>query len=170
MAEADRAGAHRYLLSLGSNMRAAQIGGPREVIGAAVAALEVETLRLLARSPILGSEPIGPSRRRYANAAVVVETAWGPPELLDLLHRIERAFGRRRTGQRWRARPLDIDIVLWSGGIWVSEDLAIPHPHFRERAFVMRPAAQIAPHWHDPISGLTLRQLERRLARRASRQ
>lgn len=153
-----------YVLGLGSNMRVPGIGGPRAVIAAALIALEQEGLSLAAVSRIIDSAPVGPSQRRYANAAAVVETELAPPELLCRLQQIERAFGRNRRGQRWRARPLDLDIVAWDGGIWVSPGLVVPHPHFRERSFVLAPAAQIAPAWRDPLSGLTLRQLAARAA------
>jgi 2-amino-4-hydroxy-6-hydroxymethyldihydropteridine diphosphokinase len=95
---------------------------------------------------------------------MLVASALAPPDMLALLQAVEREFGRKRRGQRWRARTLDLDIVLWSGGIWVSPDLAIPHPAFRERAFVLTPAALIAPRWRDPLTGLTLRQLAARAA------
>jgi 2-amino-4-hydroxy-6-hydroxymethyldihydropteridine diphosphokinase len=122
---------------------------------------------VFAQSRIIESAPLGPSRRRYANAAVLIATALEPGDLLERLHDIERHFGRDRSGQRWRARPLDLDIILWSGGLWESAapDLAIPHPAFRNRAFVLAPAAEIAPALRDPISGLTLRQLFHRLNR-----
>jgi 2-amino-4-hydroxy-6-hydroxymethyldihydropteridine diphosphokinase len=116
-----------------------------------------------AASRTLASAPIGPSRRRYANAAVIVATAAGPEAVLDRLQGIEHAFGRRRRGARWGARVLDLDIVLWSGGPWASERLVIPHPEFRSRAFVLAPAAAIAPGWRDPVTGRTLRQLNARL-------
>lgn len=153
-----------YVLGLGSNMRVPSIGGPRAVIAAALIALEQEGLSLAAVSRIIDSAPVGPSQRRYANAAAVVETNLAPPKLLSRLQQIERAFGRNRRGQPWRARPLDLDIVAWDGGIWVSPGLVVPHPHFRERSFVLAPAAQIAPAWRDPLSGLTLRQLAARAA------
>ena len=119
---------HRYLIALGSNRRAPQIGAPRAVLDAAVAEL--------------------------------AEEGW--EETLEHLQSIEEKFGRERRGQRWRARTLDLDIVLWSGGAWHSTTLSIPHPLFREREFVLRPAAEIAADWRDPVSGHTLRQLARR--------
>jgi len=156
---------HRYLLALGSNMRVPGVGGPRQVLGAALVALVAEGLIVEAASPIVGTAPLGPSRRRYANGAAVVATALEPPDLLALLQSIECRFGRRRRGQEWRARPLDLDIVLWSGGAWFSGDLSIPHPEFRRRSFVLVPAAAIALGWRDPGSGLTLNQLCARLTR-----
>lgn len=130
--------------------------------------IEAAGLRIIAAAPIITSAPLGPSRRHYANGAVLVESTLAPDALLDILQGLERAFGRRRRGARWQARVLDLDIVLWDGGWWGSPALTIPHPLFRERAFVLGPAARIAPDWGDPLSGLTLRQLNARLtARRA---
>jgi 2-amino-4-hydroxy-6-hydroxymethyldihydropteridine diphosphokinase len=108
---------------------------------------------------------MGPSQRRYANGAVLVRSELEPVAMLALLKRIEREFGRRSGGRRWRARVLDLDIVLWSGGYWSSPELTIPHPQFRERGFVLWPAKAIVPGWRDPVSGLTLRQLHARLTR-----
>ena len=121
--------------------------------------------KVRARSAIIGSVPVGPSQRRYANAAVVLDSDLKPRRLLERLQEIEQRFGRRRMGQRWRARVLDLDIVLWSGGIHASPGLAIPHPLFRDRGFVIGPAAAIAPRWRDPVGGLSLRQLDARLTR-----
>jgi 2-amino-4-hydroxy-6-hydroxymethyldihydropteridine diphosphokinase len=98
----------------------------------------------------------------------VVQTDLEPPELLDLLQNIENAFGRRRQGQRWRSRTLDLDIVMWTGGGWADDRLTIPHAEFRKRDFVLRPAAQIAPGWRDPLTVLTVKHLFSRLTRRAS--
>ena len=157
---------HRYLIALGSNVRHTRHGWPKAVLAAALERLETEGLELLAAAPTIVTDPIGPSIRRYANSAALVETTLAPPELLALLKRIEREFGRRPSGQRWRARVLDLDVVLWSGGPYVDETLTIPHPLFRERDFVLGPASAIAPHWRDPVTGLTLGQLHARLTGR----
>lgn len=154
---------HRYLVALGSNMRVAGIGNPRAVLARAVKALDEAGLEIISVSRIISSDPVGPSHRRYANGALVVETRLAPEDMLALLHSVEMQFGRNRRGLAWRARPLDLDIVLWSGGCWHSPTLTIPHRHFRERGFVLRPAAQIAPDWRDPLAGLSLRQLASRL-------
>jgi len=149
-----------YLIALGSN-RHGRHGDPRDEVQAAIAALGT----VQAASPIVETPPVGPSIRRFANAACVIESDETPPELLARLKRIERDFGRRR-GQRWGARVVDLDIILWSGGCWASPGLVIPHVAFRQRDFVLGPAAAIAPDWRDPITNLTLRQLRNRLTRR----
>ncbi len=153
----------RYLIALGSNRRHHRQGPPERVLAAALAALDKAGITVRARGPVIRSDPIGPSLRRYANSAVTVETTLSPPELLAALKRIERAFGRTASGQRWSSRVLDLDIVLWSGGCWSSPGLTVPHALFRERSFVLGPALPIAGQWRDPVSNLTLRQLAARL-------
>jgi 2-amino-4-hydroxy-6-hydroxymethyldihydropteridine diphosphokinase len=135
------------------------------VLAAALERLEAEGVTVIAPAPVLHTAPVGPSRRRYANSAALIETALAPPALLSLAKRVEREFGRRPGGQRWTSRVLDIDLVLWSGGCWAGRGLTIPHPLFRERAFVLAPASRIAPRWRDPVTGLTLRQVHARLTR-----
>ena len=154
---------HRYLIALGSNRRHHRHGRPEGVLGAALLALGHAGVRIKQAAPVMRSAPLGPSRRRYANSAVVASSKLEPDKLLDALKRIERQFGRRPGGQRWASRVLDLDIVLWSGGAWAGPGLVIPHPRFRERGFVLGPVAAIAPHWRDPITGLSLRQLAVRL-------
>ena len=155
--------AGRYLIALGSNVRHVRHGRPRDVVGAAIDALAANGMRIEGASPIMISDPLGPSLRRYANAVLILGTDLDPPALLTRLKVIERDFGRRRGGRRWTSRVLDLDIVLWDGGAWSAPGLTIPHPAYRHRGFVLRPAAQLVPGWRDPVSGLTVRQLLSRL-------
>ena len=146
-------------------MQIAKIGSPRQVIEQAFAALGEGDLKCMRRGPIITTDPLGPSQRRYANSAAVVETTLGPEAMLTRLQEIESAFGRKRRGVRWRSRTLDLDIVLWSGGKYRSNRLTIPHREFTSRDFVLRPAATVAPDWRDSASGLTLSQLHARLTK-----
>ena len=146
---------HRYAIAIGSNRRGRH-GSPRAEVLAAIAALGT----VAAASPVIETPPLGPSIRRFANACALIDSDEAPEVLLARLKAIEHAFGRRR-GQRWGARVIDLDIVLWSGGCWSSATLTIPHPLFRRRAFVLRPLAAIAPGWRDPLTGRTVRQLAR---------
>ncbi|MFM5917118.1 MAG: 2-amino-4-hydroxy-6-hydroxymethyldihydropteridine diphosphokinase [Novosphingobium sp.] len=155
----------RYLIALGSNRRHRRFGAPEQVLKAALHELNRKPFQLLAESPVVQSVPLGPSRRRYANSAALVKSRLAPDEVLAALKAIEGEFGRRRCGQRWSARVLDLDLVLWSGGTWSSPGLTVPHIAFRDRGFVLGPAVTIAPDWRDPLTGLTLRHLKGRLAR-----
>lgn len=150
----------RYLIALGSNVRGPW-GTPaallRRLAGRALAGAVP-----LAASRIRQSPPLGPGKRHYANAVVMIESEDDPPALLDRLKTIEREHGRR-PGRRWGDRVLDLDIIGWSGGIWASPGLSIPHPAFRTRRFVLAPLVDVAPDWRDPVTGLTARQLRARL-------
>jgi 2-amino-4-hydroxy-6-hydroxymethyldihydropteridine diphosphokinase len=152
-------GTTSYAIALGSN-RPGRHGSPRREVMAALAALAPA-----AASPILTTPPLGPSLRRFANAVAIVETGEDPPALLRRLKAIERAFGRR-SGRRWGARVIDLDIILWSEGAWSGPGLTVPHPQFRVRGFVLDPLLRVVPDWRDPLTGLSIRQLRARLRRR----
>ena len=156
---------HRYLIALGSNVRHHRHGRPSEVLAAALTALEDAGLEIEQASNVFFTAPLGPSRRCYANATAVLRTDLMPDELLACLEKIQRDFGRRPGGRRWGERVLDLDIILWDGGGWASPGLGVPHVEFRERLFVLRPAASIAPDWIDPMTGLSLRHLLARLTK-----
>ena len=158
-----------YLIALGSNQRHHRRGSPRRVVQAAVALMAKHGIEPLAVSPVITSDPLGPSRRRYANMAVVVRSKRDPEHLLAKLKAIEARFGRRPGGQRWGPRVLDLDIILWEHGMWSTPELTVPHVAFRTRRFVLGPAATIAAKWRDPVSGLTLAQLHARLTRSLTR-
>ncbi|HEY0960238.1 MAG TPA: 2-amino-4-hydroxy-6-hydroxymethyldihydropteridine diphosphokinase [Novosphingobium sp.] len=159
--------AERYLIALGSNQRHVRYGKPEAVLRAALARLDRKGVKLEAVSRIIASRPLGPSLRCYANAAVIVKSRLEPNELLHRLHNIEYKFGRRRRGAPWRARVLDLDIILWTGGPWSSGHITVPHVSFRTRRFVLQPACAIAGDWRDPVTGLHLRHLLARLTRPA---
>jgi 2-amino-4-hydroxy-6-hydroxymethyldihydropteridine diphosphokinase len=156
-----------YLIGLGCNQRHAVIGSPRAVIAQAIVALEMDDIDVFAVAPVTDSKPIGPSLRQYANTAAIIASALSPPQMLTRLKGIEAHFGRRSGGQKWRSRVLDLDILVWSGGMWVSDNppLAIPHAQLRKRSFVLGPANKIAPDLRDPVTGLCIKHLFRRLNR-----
>jgi 2-amino-4-hydroxy-6-hydroxymethyldihydropteridine diphosphokinase len=146
-----------YAIALGSNRRSRH-GSPAATLCAALAA--IGGVRAVSR--VRATPALGPAGRSFANAAAIVESRLEPDAMLAKLKAIERAFGRR-PGRRWGPRVLDLDIILWSGGPWDGPGPIVPHPAFRERTFVLKPLAEIAPAWRDPISGATMRQLLARL-------
>jgi 2-amino-4-hydroxy-6-hydroxymethyldihydropteridine diphosphokinase len=146
-----------YVIALGSNRRGRH-GAPTDEVRAALDAIG----DVVMTSPLYGTAPLGPARRRFVNAAAVIESDEDPPALLARLKAIEAAFGRRRA-QRWSDRVIDLDIILWSGGMWASPGMTVPHPAFRERRFVLDPLLAIVPDWRDPLTGRTIRQLAARV-------
>jgi 2-amino-4-hydroxy-6-hydroxymethyldihydropteridine diphosphokinase len=125
-------------------------------------ALTVANLRASAfyeTEPVEVPEPQPP----YLNAAATGTTTLGPEALLDVLLSLERARGRVRPALRV-PRTLDLDLILYGDRVIDTPALAVPHPRFRERMFVLQPLAEIAPAWRDPVTGLTIEELRARLA------
>jgi 2-amino-4-hydroxy-6-hydroxymethyldihydropteridine diphosphokinase len=83
----------------------------------------------------------------YLNTAVLVATWLGPEELLRELQRIELRLGRDRSRetQRWTARTIDLDLLIYGSVTLRTPTLVLPHPGVRERWFVLEPLAAIWP-------------------------
>jgi 2-amino-4-hydroxy-6-hydroxymethyldihydropteridine diphosphokinase len=140
------------LLGLGGNL-----GDVRTTLGRAVTALcDGREVKLVARSSDYRTPPWGGTDQPpFINLAIVVETALTPRALLDRALRVEAMFGRDRTKERrWGPRILDIDIIAFDALEIEESGLTLPHPHLFERAFVLAPLAEIAP--HRKIKGITV--------------
>ncbi len=92
----------------------------------------------------------------FVNATVTGNTNFAPDELLDILQVLETKAGRVRSGKRYEARVLDIDILLYGNRIITNERLTIPHPLLSERRFVLVPLAEIAEDWIVPTLHTTV--------------
>jgi 2-amino-4-hydroxy-6-hydroxymethyldihydropteridine diphosphokinase len=105
-----------------------------------------EGISEIAFSSLYRSTPMGPSDQPdYVNAVMGVATSLSPHDLLRALQEIELAYGRVRTGERWGARTLDLDILLYGEQEIDTPELKIPHPGLVEREFVLYPLYEIAP-------------------------
>lgn len=81
----------------------------------------------------------------FVNACAGMLTTLEPEALLSELQRIERDHGRRRDGERWGPRTLDLDLLVCGKRTLASDALTLPHPGIAERNFVLLPLAEIAP-------------------------
>lgn len=111
--------------------------------------------RELACSSFYHSKPMGPQDQPdYVNAVMAVETALTPLQLLASLQTIEQTHGRVRN-ERWGARTLDLDILLYGQEQIATAVLTVPHTGIAEREFVLYPLAEIAsPQLSIPGRGL----------------
>jgi len=135
------AGACRAYIGLGSNLN----DPPAQLRRALDALASLKDSRLGAVSSLYRSAPVGPpAQPDYVNAVAALDTALAPLALLDALQAIEQAQGRVR-GERWGARTLDLDILLYGGEVIQHERLGVPHAEMRKRAFVLWPLYDIAP-------------------------
>ena len=141
-------------IALGSNL-----GSSQATVETALELLNCDpNIEVKSRSSWYQTAPVGPPQPDYINGCAILTVQLAPEALLDTLLSIETQLGRVRR-ERWGPRTLDLDILLFDDLIWESPKLKIPHPAMRERAFVLVPLAEIAPHWIDPITGKTIRQL-----------
>ncbi|MBA3484895.1 MAG: 2-amino-4-hydroxy-6-hydroxymethyldihydropteridine diphosphokinase [Pirellulales bacterium] len=141
------------LIALGSNLgdRAAQLRQATAELAS------LPATRLIARSRWHETPPIGgpTGQGPFLNAAALVSTSLPPAELLAGLRRIETGLGRARN-ERWAARSLDLDVLLYDGVVLQTSELEVPHPRMAFRRFVLEPAAEIAPWMIHPESGWTV--------------
>jgi len=98
----------------------------------------------------------------YLNAVLVGETDRPPADVLAELGRLEGERGRTRPSFR-ASRTLDLDLILHGQTIVTTGDLIVPHPRFRAREFVLAPLAEIAPEMVDPVTGVTVSALLKKL-------
>lgn len=97
-------------------------------------------------SHLYSSPPMGPQDQPdYVNAVMSINTELAAMDLLRLLQSIENDFGRTRKGERWGARILDLDLLLYKNQQINLPDLIVPHIGISRRAFVLYPLAEIAP-------------------------
>lgn len=141
----------RVAIALGSNL-----GDSRAILDGAVAELRSHFDRLQV-SPWYRTKPVGPPQPDYLNGCAIAYTSLDPLAVLDRLQAIERQFGRVR-GERWGARTLDLDVLLYGDRRIDLPRLQVPHPRMLERAFVLVPLADIAPDWCEPNSRRTIAQ------------
>jgi len=123
----------------------------------------LEQTSLVLTSLLYNSDPVGPAGQfDYVNAVAGMLTQLAPLEFLDALQAIEHAHHRDRSGERWSARTLDLDILAYSNEKIESERLTVPHKELHNRNFVLGPWMDIAPDF--TVVGLgTVRQLARRV-------
>ncbi len=145
-------------VGLGSNL-----GDPARQVGEAIERLsDVPESRLVASSHLYRSQPMGrPDQPDFVNAVACLLTALSARSLLEALLEIETAAGRRRNGERWGPRVLDLDLLLYGQRKIDEPGLRVPHPGIAERNFVLFPLREIAPYAHVPevgtVAGLAAR-------------
>ncbi|HEX7092016.1 MAG TPA: 2-amino-4-hydroxy-6-hydroxymethyldihydropteridine diphosphokinase [Longimicrobiales bacterium] len=115
-----------------------------------------ELVRIEAVSSVYESEPVGfRAQPDFWNLVVRGQTELGPRALLGAIQEIERMMGRRPSFRN-APRVIDIDILLYDDVELDLPELSIPHPRMLERAFVLRPLAELAPGLVYPRTGRTI--------------
>lgn len=110
-------------------------------------------------SPIYESAPrYVTDQPRFLNMVARGDTGLRAPALLKKLKALEVNMGRQPSILNG-PRLIDLDIVYFGAAIIDTPALTVPHPRLRERAFVLRPLADIDSNWRDPVTGATVRDM-----------
>ena len=146
-------------IALGSNLASA-VGPPDATLAAATARLG-KLGTATRRSSLYSTRPVGfDAQPRFVNAVVALETSLAPHALIHQLLAIEKEFGRDRSNSIPNGpRTLDLDILLMGDLEIRDPGLELPHPRLDERAFVLVPLNEIAPHLSVAGRGKTVQQM-----------
>jgi 2-amino-4-hydroxy-6-hydroxymethyldihydropteridine diphosphokinase len=145
------------LVALGANLPS-EAGPPRITIALALTALAAQNVRVLKVSAFYATPAWpDPSEPPFVNAVALVETKLPPAALLALLHTIETQFGRLRSRPN-APRTLDLDLIDYDGRVDEGPPI-LPHPRAADRAFVLKPLADVAPDWVHPVTKTTVAAL-----------
>ena len=128
----------KYLLSLGSNT-----GDSMKNLKTAITKLEEKSIFVEDCSSVYSSTPVDYlDQPDFLNMSLIVETAFGPQQLLSELKNIEHGMGRVKTVEKG-PRNIDLDIIFWENGSFESSELTIPHKEAEKRLFVIFPTLEI---------------------------
>jgi len=141
----------RAFISIGSNI------DPEINVRSALLRLR-STARVKAVSTVYRTEPVGPpGQPPFYNCVVEIETDLAPRDLkFRLLRRIESELGRTRAADRFAARTIDLDLLLYDELVMTTEDLTLPDPDILHRPFLAIPLQELVPGLVLPGSGLQI--------------
>lgn len=148
-------GWHRAFIALGSNM-----GDKRAYIENAVDSLKSDKkVRNVQVSTLIETKAYGGVEQDdFLNGVMMFETLYAPEQLLFRIQQEEKRALRKRE-IHWGPRTLDLDVLFYDDEIWDKPHLTIPHPDMKNRDFVLKPMAELAPYFVHPIYRCTMNNL-----------
>jgi 2-amino-4-hydroxy-6-hydroxymethyldihydropteridine diphosphokinase len=142
---------HKVFLGIGGN-----IGNKQDNFEKVRDCIEKELGKIVAFSSIYETPPWGfHAEDEFRNQIIVIKTKLEAVELLWRIHKIEEKFGRKREGEHYSSREMDVDILYFDDDFIETQNLIIPHPKMHERKFVLVPLCEIAPERKHPLLRLT---------------
>lgn len=144
-------------VSLGTNL-----GDKDNNLRTAVRLMQERIGKVISLSSFYETAPWGfQSEHSFLNAAACIETRLSPEQLLLVTQQIERELGRtqKSSGNVYKDRLIDIDLLMYDNLQIHSDQLVLPHPLMTKRRFVLEPLAEIAPETIHPVTGKTIREL-----------
>ena len=142
---------HQVFLSIGGNL-----GNKRANFDKVYTHIQNELGSIILRSSVYETPPWGfDSEDPFWNQVLCIETHLNPSEILEIIKKIDAAFGRKRISEGYSSREMDVDILYFDDQIINAENLTIPHPLLHKRLFVLVPLAEIVPDFVHPVLRLT---------------
>lgn len=136
---------NKVVFGLGSNL-----GQRHEFIKEANRLIGEDIGAVYAKSRIYETEAWGMDGDAFLNQVVVASTELSSAQVLAKLLSIERRLGRKRSGEGFSSRTIDLDILFFGDEIVDHDDLKIPHPAIAARRFVLIPLAEVEPSYLHP--------------------
>jgi 2-amino-4-hydroxy-6-hydroxymethyldihydropteridine diphosphokinase len=118
----------------------------------------------LVRSTAYRNRAVGFEGEDFINLVVGFDTGDDVRTVIEHLHEAESLCGRARHAPKWAPRSMDLDILLFGDRVCDEPGLVLPRPDLVRRAYMLGPAAEIAPDTVHPTLGLTLAELWRNFA------
>jgi 2-amino-4-hydroxy-6-hydroxymethyldihydropteridine diphosphokinase len=119
----------------------------------------------LCRSAAYRNRAVGFEGEDFINLAIGFDTNGDVHEVVGHLQEAEALCGRARHAPKWAPRSMDLDILLFGDQVCDEPGLVLPRPDLVRRAYMLGPAAEIAPDTVHPTLGVTLAELWRNFAR-----
>jgi len=147
----------QVLVAAGSNV------APLENLRRALDVLAAHYPRLRC-STAYRNRAIGFEGEDFVNLVVGFDTDDDLATVIGHLHAAEGACGRARNAPKWAPRSMDLDILLYGDRVCDEPGLVLPRPDLARRAYMLGPAAELAPDTVHPTLGRTLADLWRDFA------
>lgn len=142
---------HQVFLGIGGN-----IGNKHDNFDKVYTFIKNELGVVTKSSSVYETSPWGfQAEENFWNQVLIVETKLSAVELLQKINNIENMFGRKRDGNQYKSREMDIDILYFNAKIIETENLTVPHPLLHLRLFVLVPLREIAPDFVHPVLKMT---------------
>lgn len=141
-------------VGLGANLVHPVHGRPANTLKIVEKSLDGGQIRVLRMSDLYETSPVPVSDDPwFVNAVLSLETNLKPYDLLQLLHKTEKVFGRERSSIN-APRVIDLDLLAYHDIVSLPGEIPIlPHPRLDQRIFVMKPLSELDPGWIHPRTG-----------------
>ena len=112
---------------------------------------------------MIETRPLGDKAQgNYINTVAKIETTLTAEQLYGQMMIIENSLGRTRD-EKWAARTIDLDLLLYGSEIIDRPGLTVPHSQMHLRSFVLRGVCELDAELCHPILKRSMQELASRL-------